>query len=218
MTAITVVVLTSSMHAPVSAVPFIEYTDWADMSDVVAVSRAAVGDPVPDYKWSDVIRLDVDLDNEITQHDADLMLEYVTMYDMFDTICSLDISDTKERYRMEMSERFNTPIQYCRVFYGFRPDQVVKYNPDCVMIDQIFTIADGGCTGYAIQEDPYIGDITYENQYSTGDIVIVFNVFTGGDPTVIQTSSECLIGNVTDLGFEYTPRPEIVANALRNME
>ena len=218
MTAITAVVLASGFRvtANADAVPFIEYGDWASISDAVAVSRAAAGDPVDDYQWGDVIRLDVDNDGDVTQHDADLIIKYISMYEIFDAIYEMDIRETKDIFRMEMSERFNTPIQYCRVFYGFRPDEVVQYNPDCVMCNLVYTIADGGQTGYAIQEDPYTGDVLYNNTYNTGDVVIIFNVFTAGDPTMIQVQDEIKVGNVSDLGFEYSPRPEIVQRALAN--
>lgn len=204
---------------PVSAEKFVEYTGWADIADVVACSRAASGDPVSNYKWGDAIRLDVDFDGNITQHDADIMLDYICMYDMFDTVCEIAYRDwfteMQDVFRMEMAETYNTPIQFVSVFYGFRPDQVIRYYPDYLMIDRVFTIADGGMTGYAIQEDPYFGDILYKHDYNCGDIVVIYNVYSGCE---LVRQDEFKVGDTGEFGIDYKPRAEIVQNALRNLE
>lgn len=202
-----------------NASQFVEYTDWAEISDVVAVSRAAAGDPVSDYEWADVIRLDVDFDGNITQHDADIMLDYIRMYNVFDAVCEIAYCDwfteIQDTFRMEMAETYNTPIQFVSIFYGFRPDQVIQYYPDYLMIDRVFTIADGGVTGYAIQEDPYFGDVLYEHEYICGDIVVIYNVYYEGE---LVRQDEFMVGKTGDFGFDYEPRIEIVQNALMNME
>lgn len=198
---------------------FVEYTDWADISDVVAVSRTAAGDPVFDYKWADVIRLDVDFDGNITQHDADIMLDYICMYDMFDAVCEIAYNDwfteMQDIFRMEIAEMYSTPIQFVSVFYGFRPDQVIQYYPDYIMIDRVFTIADGGFTGYAVQEDPYFGGVLYGHEYNCGDIVVIYNVHCRGE---LVRQDEFMVGSTKDLGFDYEPRIEIAQNALMNIE
>ncbi len=222
MTAITAVVLTSTVFkSNVDATRFVEYGDWANIADAVAVSRAVAGDPIEDYQWADVIRLDVDNDGEITQYDVDIMVNYIEQYQLFDEICGIAERDwfkeMQDIFRMEMSETFNTPIQYVRTFYGFSPDEVVPYEPDCVMIDRIFTIADGGYTGYAIQEDPYFGDILYEHEYETGAIVVIYNVFVGGETNIVR-QDEFLVGDTAEFGVEYTPRVDIVERALANID
>lgn len=200
---------------------FVEFLEWAEMSDVVAMSREVTGD-IFDYERREYIRFDVDNDGTVSEHDVELMLDYVLRYDLFDTVCELREEDwfreIQSQYRTELSEQFNTPKQYVIFFYGFRPDEVVGYYPDCVVGGRIFTIADGGRTGYAIQEDPYFGNVTYNAVYETGDIVVVYNCYVGGDCSKIVRSDEFKVGNVADFGFDYQPSPEIVQRALANID
>lgn len=211
----------SWFQMPASAERFIEYTDWASVEDVVAIYRT-MADPDYKYQWSDVIRLDVDLDGSVSAHDAELMKEYILMYDMFDSVIEgLDhdpeIAEVKDLFRMEMAEEFGIPYEKIMYFYGFKGNNVVPYYPDCLMIERITTIANGGVTGYAIQEDPYCGDIVYDFEYETGDIVWIFNIYTNGNPDNIVRQDEFLVGNVSDFGFDWSPNPEIVERALANI-
>lgn len=205
---------------PTSAERFIEYTDWASVEDLVAIYRT-MADPDYKYQWSDVIRLDVDLDGSVSVHDAELMTDYILMYDMFDSVIEglnhdPEIAEVKELFRMEMAEEFGVPFRNTLYFCGFRADNLMPYYPDNLMIECITTIADGGVTGYAIQEDPYCGDILYGFEYETGDIVWIFNTYNG-DPHKIVRSDEFLVGNVSDFGFDWSPNPEIVERALANI-
>ena len=201
-----------------SAEPFIEYERFATMSDAVAVARAAAGDPVG---VSD-IRLDVNGDGLISQADVDNLVWYIDKYSMFDAVYEYLATDEcmepENIFRMELAEQFNAPVQYVGVFSGIRPDQLLWLYADYVMVDKIVTIADGGQTGYAIQEDPYFGDIIYNYDYTVGDIVVIYNVYVGGDPQNMVRSDEFLYGNVSELGFEYCPRPDVVANAISNLD
>lgn len=209
------------MAMPVSADSFQEYQEWPELCDVVAVSRLAAGDPVIDYEREEWIRFDVNLDGAVSEKDAEIMAEYVQKTALFDAVCMIEFGDAFREmqygFRTEMSERFNTPMPYVSVFYGFRPDEVLRYYPDYVMIDRVFTIADGGLTGYAIQEDPFCGDLVYEQQYQTGDIVVIYNVFVEGKGEIVESREFC-IGNVAQFGYEYEPNQEIVARALRNID
>lgn len=174
--------------------PFIEYKRWADASDVAAVSLSASGAFVPDNG----IRYDVDNNGVVSQRDADLLQEYLCFYEMFDAVSSyvhMNLEIT-ELFTMEMTEEFGSPV----------------------VLDPVISIADGGFTGYAVQYDPYTGDFVYDRAYETGDIVVIFNVYTDGDFSIIRRQEEIVFGNVADLGFSYQPRQEIVENALRNFE
>jgi len=169
---IAVISTVSWFQAPASA-EFVEYEDWASVEDVVAIYRT-MADPDYKYQWADVIRLDVDLDGSVSAHDAELMTEYILMYDMFDSVFDgLDhdpeLKEVKDLFRMEMAEEFGVAVENTMYFYGFHADDVVQYYPDNIMIERVTTIADGGVTGWAIQEDPYCGDILYDFEYEKGD-------------------------------------------------
>lgn len=202
----------------VSAEPFIEYERFPEISDAVAVARCAAGDPVN----VDGIRLDVNCDGTVSQDDAENLMWYVSQYSMFDSVYEYLATDEcmepEDLFRMELSEQFNAPLPYVGVFSGIRPDQILWLYPDCVMVDKIVTIADGGQTGYAVTAEPYFGDVVYNFDYECGDIVVIYNVFVEGDPNKMMRSDEFLYGNVSELGFEYEPRPAVVANAMRNLE
>lgn len=200
--------------------PFIEYQDWADVGGVVAVSRYAAGNPVEEYEFCDtVFRFDVNCDGVVSEKDAEIMADYVRKYALFDAVFEQrPWDDVQQQYRAELAERYNALLPYVSVFFGFRPDEVVYWYADYVMADRIVTIADGGRTGYAVQEDPFCGDVVYETEYGFGDIVIIYNVYTEGNPDVIVESAEFCIGNVEQYGFEYQPDSDIVARALLNID
>lgn len=200
--------------------PFIEYKDWAGIEDVVAVSRYAAGNPVEEYQFCDtVFRFDVNCDGTVSEKDAEIMASYVQKYALFDAVFEArPWYEIQNQYREELAERFNAPLPYVSVFSGFRPDEVVYLFADYVMIDRIVTIADGGRTGYAIQEDPFCGDVVYETERGLGDIVVIYNVFTEGNPNEIVESTEFCVGNVGRYGFSYHPDSDVVARALLNLE
>ena len=200
----------------VSAHPFIEYERRATLSDVVLCARAASGQAVS----SDGIRLDVDNDGVVSDHDVDIMLDAVcNLYPVFDKVISIAdhefFAEDEELLCMEMAELYNTPFEYTVIFEGIRPDLVLPYYLDYIMIDRVWSISDGGISGFAIGDEPYSADILYDHEYECGDVVVIYNVYVGGD---LVRQDEFMVGDCGEFGIDYQPRFEIVQNALRNLD
>lgn len=203
---------------------FIECQEWADISDVVAIARVARGDNIAYGVRYEYIRFDANCDGEITNHDADLWLDYVTKYDMFDAVfCKYAESQNETEYVECLSNEFGVDTDH--VLIGgvasqrkwIRADRMEGFNHEYVVVERVVSIADGGRTGYAIQEDPYCGDIIYDTEYAVGDIVVIYNTYINGNNRVIAKQEEVMIGNVSELGYTWSPSPEIVERALRNI-
>lgn len=208
-----------------TATRFIECQEWADISDVVAIARVARGDDIAYGVRYEYIRFDANCDGEITNHDADLWLDYVTKYDMFDAVfCKYAESQNETEYIEHIANEFNVSSDH--VLIGgvasqrkwIRADRMEGFNHEYVVVERVVSIADGGRTGYAIQEDPFCGDIIYDTEYAVGDIVVIYNTYINGNNRVIAKQEEVMIGNISDIGYTWSPNPEIVERALANMD
>lgn len=208
-----------------SAQRFIECQEWANISDVVAIARVAAGDEFAYGVRYEYIRFDADCDGEITSDDADLWLDYVTKYDMFDAVfCKCAESQNETEYVECLANEFGVSTDHVVIGGAvsqnrwIRADRMEGFNHDYVLAERVVSIADGGRTGYAIQEDPFCGDIIYDTEYSVGDIVVIYNTYINGNNRVIAKQEEVMIGNVSELGYTWSPNTEIVERALANMD
>lgn len=180
-----------------SAQPFIEFKRSATIADVVLVAKAAESGMVPNNQNG--IRYDVDFDGDVDSHDVDLLADYILMKWEFDTVIdavSDEAVEVLDLFTMEIAET-----------YAVSPDEFTVY-PMC------WSIADGGITGFAVSDEPYTGDILYDFDHETGDIILCTMVQIGD----MVRWDEFDFGNLSEFGFSYTPRQEVVANALRNLD
>lgn len=180
-----------------SAQPFIEFKRSATVSDVVCIAKCAESGVVPNNQNG--IRYDVDFDGDVDSHDVDLLADYILMKWEFDTAINAvsdEAVEVLDLFTMEIAET-----------YAVSPDSFTV-QPMC------WSIADGGVTGFAISDEPYTGDILYDFDHETGDIILCTMVEIDG----FVRWDEFDFGNLSEFGFSYTPRPEVVANALRNLD
>lgn len=196
-TAITAVVLASgffTITANADAVPFIEFKRTATVSDLVSVAKAAESGLVPENQNG--IRYDINIDGVVDDRDVELLGEYICMELEFNSIIDA-VSDEA----VEVLDLF--AMEICETY---------QVSPDFTLEIATWSIADGGYTGYAVSDEPYTGDILYDFQYETGDIILCTKLTYGA----AVRFDEFNFGNVSEFGFDYSPRPEIVQRALAN--
>lgn len=198
MTAIAAVVLTSTaFEFQVNAEPFIEYKRDATVSDLVCVAKCAESGIIPEDQNG--IRYDVNRDGTIDREDFTLLRDYVLFKMNMDDIISVvsdEATEVLDIFSMEICETYLTS-----------PD-------DFTLEVATWSVADGGYTGYAISSEPYAGDILYDFKYNTGDLVLITKLTYGA----AVRWDEFNFGNVSEFGLDYTPRPDVVARALANID
>lgn len=179
----------------VSATPFIEFERSANVADLVSIAKAAESGLVPENQNG--IRYDVNIDGVVDYEDVNILADYICTKLVFDDIIN-EVSDEA----VEVLDLF--AMEICETY---------QVSPDDFKLEiAAWSIADGGYTGYAVSDEPYTGDILYDFWYETGDIVLCTKLTYGS----AVRWDEFNFGNVSEFGFEYAPRPEIVQRALAN--
>lgn len=198
MTAITAVVLTSSVFGiSVSAVPFIEYERDATIADLVCIAKCAESGTVPENQNG--IRYDINIDGIVDNNDVELLKNYIFTKLEFDEVVE-SVSDEA----VEVLDLFSMEI--CDTYMVSQDDFTLEI--------ATWSVADGGYTGYAVSDEPYTGDILYDFPYESGDIILITKLTYGSG----VRWDEFNLGNVSEFGLDYTPRPEVVQRALANID